>query len=169
MSMSARGVADVDAIEIAPLLVRERPARPSDSTVIARHRFPESRDAGFRALYSAWVEQQIEQETYIGYALEAEGTVVGGGGLILLQWGMTRASANPNRGRIVNMFVEAEYRRKGLARRVLNLLLDHAQALGIEEIGLSTSNLARNLYESVGFEPQTQELKLAVQHRRGRL
>lgn len=58
---------------------------------------------------------------------------------------------------VVNVYVAPDYRRQGLARRLMITILDWCKEHGIERIVLHPSRLGRPLYESLGFA-QTNEL-----------
>ena len=54
-------------------------------------------------------------------------------------------------GRVV---VDADYRRQGIAKRMLELSIENAVAIyGCDRIVLGAQIYAKNLYESVGFKP----------------
>ena len=62
-------------------------------------------------------------------------------------------------GLIVNVYVEASARRRGVARRLMECVLSWARDHGIHPIRLHASNEGRPLYAQLGFE-QTNEMRL---------
>lgn len=56
------------------------------------------------------------------------------------------------RGHIMNVYTHAEYRRQGLARKMLNMLIDDAKSKGATELSLDATDQGRPLYEAMGFE-----------------
>ena len=61
---------------------------------------------------------------------------------------------------IMNMYVRPEYRRRGVATRMLDLLVADARARGIGLISLEATDAGRPLYEKYGFIPMTHEMEL---------
>jgi len=66
---------------------------------------------------------------------------------------------------ILNVFTEPEWRRQGIARRLLQNIIDWARAERIESLVLHSSEAGRSLYERLGFI-QTNEMRLAENKRR---
>ncbi len=63
---------------------------------------------------------------------------------------------SPRRGNILNIFTEPEFRRRGLARRLMETVLAWCRANRIDHIVLHASNDGRPLYESMGFQPSNE-------------
>ena len=59
---------------------------------------------------------------------------------------------------VVNVYTEPEFRRQGLARRLLATMLDWARRNGVDSVILHATDAARPLYTSLGFEP-TNEMR----------
>ncbi|WP_244940418.1 GNAT family N-acetyltransferase [Deinococcus ficus] len=127
--------------------------------MIARHRYPEL-DADHEAgtAYAAWVTRAMDQDLYLGWVAESAGEVVGGAGLMLLEWGPTRNDPSPWRGRIVNVYTAPAVRRQGIARLLLAHALQEARQRGLHTLSLGTTEQARGLYEQAGFRPSGSEL-----------
>jgi|SRR5579864_29987 len=53
---------------------------------------------------------------------------------------------------IVNVYTEPEFRRRGLARRLLTTVIDWARANRVDSLILHATSDGRPLYESLGFE-----------------
>ena len=76
--------------------VHIRPASGSDAQTIALHRYPDldsCHDAV--ATYAAWVATAMEGGLYLGWLAEQDGQVIGGVGLMFLEWGPTRQDSHP--------------------------------------------------------------------------
>jgi GNAT superfamily N-acetyltransferase len=61
-------------------------------------------------------------------------------------------------GSIMNVFVEPEWRRRGIARTLMEEVLAWARTTGIVSLVLHASEDGRALYESMGFVP-TNEMR----------
>lgn len=59
------------------------------------------------------------------------------------------------RGYITAMYVEPEHRRQGHGRALMDAAIAFAQEQRLQRLELSTSEMARPLYEALGFRDQT--------------
>lgn len=55
------------------------------------------------------------------------------------------------RAHLMNVYVKNEFRRKGIAKKMLVLLIEEAKSLGVTEISLDATEVGKPLYESMGF------------------
>ena len=55
------------------------------------------------------------------------------------------------RAHLMNVYTRAEYRRQGIARKMVQILIDKAKRKGVTEISLDATESGRPLYESLGF------------------
>lgn len=102
----------------------------------------------------------IADGTYRGWLAETEdGRVIAGGGIVIAFWPGYPHSSRPRRAWILNMYTEPEVRRRGIARRLMQTMLDWCRAEGFPSVSLHASNEGRFLYESLGFKA-TNEMRL---------
>jgi len=100
--------------------------------------------------------------TYRGWLAQEEGgRVVAGGGIIVLTYHSSPRDPKPQRAWIVNMYTEREYRRRGLARRLMEEMIRWCRAQRMTTVYLHASDEGRALYESLGFTP-TNEMRLPL-------
>ena len=52
---------------------------------------------------------------------------------------------------VINMFTLPEYRRRGIGRKILSLLVEEALGRGVRYISLEATDQGRRLYENCGF------------------
>jgi ribosomal protein S18 acetylase RimI-like enzyme len=154
-----------------------REATVADAPVIARHRAEMFRDMGRLppALYphlvsagSRYLAEVLASGEYSGWLATPAGMpdqVVAGAGLL-----QRRVPPHPSngpdgvvltegrQGLVINVYTERPWRRRGLAR----LLMEHLQAAaarrGLETLVLHASDEGRSLYEQLGFVP-TNEMR----------
>ena len=62
----------------------------------------------------------------------------------------------------MNVYVHPDQRGKGVARLLLERVLDECAARGVTQVSLHASEAGRPLYEKLGFKP-TNEMKLKVE------
>src|SRR5262245_36278739 len=108
---------------MAPLKIRN--AEPSDTSTLVRHRRMMWWDMGRRdeealrlmeAGASEYFSAAVADGTYVGFLVEdGSGTVIGGGGIVVSAWPGILGQRQPRRAMILNMYVEREHRRQGIA------------------------------------------------------
>ncbi len=144
-----------------------REATLADLEILIHHRRAMWRDMGQPApvldavepAARAYFTEALPSGGYHGWLAEADRKVVGGAGVVVSAWPGTAGFALPKRAMILNMFVEPEYRRRGIARALMQTVIDWCKAEGFPSVGLHASDEGRPLYESLGFQP-TNEMRL---------
>ena len=107
------------------------------------------RDAMPRGGYRAWMAET------------PDGRVVAGAGITILAWPASPDDPAPRRGWIQNVYTEIEFRRQGLARRLMETAIEWCRAEGFVTVSLHASVFGRPLYEDMGFV-QTNEMRLRL-------
>jgi GNAT superfamily N-acetyltransferase len=107
-----------------------------------------------------WVRRGLADGSYRGWLACAEdGRTIAGGGLIFHEWMTSPRNPDSRRAYIANIYTQPNYRRNGIARRIMLTILDWCRAEGFTGVSLHASPFGRPLYESLGFEP-TNEMRL---------
>lgn len=57
-----------------------------------------------------------------------------------------------NRAHLMNVYTRADYRRRGIPKKMVEILIDEAKENGVTEISLDATEMGRPLYESLGFK-----------------
>lgn len=65
-----------------------------------------------------------------------------------------------NRAHIMNVYVREEFRRRGIAREMMEMLLDEAKSRGVSQITLDATESGRPLYQALGFESSDEFMEL---------
>ncbi|WP_029319007.1 GNAT family N-acetyltransferase [Butyrivibrio sp. AE3004] len=60
------------------------------------------------------------------------------------------------RAHLMNVYTRSEYRRQGIARKMVELLIEKTWEKGATEISLDATELGRPLYKSIGFTDSTE-------------
>lgn len=104
----------------------------------------------------------VADGSYQGFlAVASEGVVVGGGGIVVSPWPGVLGQWRPQRAMILNLYVEREHRRRGLARKLMQSMILWCRERGFVSVGLHASEEGRGLYEQLGFKP-TNEMRLEL-------
>jgi GNAT superfamily N-acetyltransferase len=110
--------------------------------------------------FRPWVKRKMEAGEYLAwFAIAGDAAVAAGAGLWLMDWPPHMIGGGKWRGNIVNVYTEAAYRRKGLARELTKMAMGWCAREGVETVILHASDEGRALYEELGFEA-TNEMRL---------
>jgi GNAT superfamily N-acetyltransferase len=150
---------------------RLRRATPADLALVLHQRRRMFEDMGYRdpaqldamqAAAGPFLGGGLGDGSYQGWLVEDDGgRAVAGGGIALVPFQPHPRDPGSRRAFIVNMFTEAEHRRRGLARRLMAAMLDWCRAQDLQAVSLHASAEGRPLYEALGFEP-TNEMRLML-------
>jgi ribosomal protein S18 acetylase RimI-like enzyme len=89
------------------------------------------------------------------------GEIAGGGVVILSPWLSRPHSLQCRQAFILNVYTYPQYRRQGVARRVMLTMIGWCRDQGFAYVSLHASPDGKALYESLGFEP-TSEMRLKL-------
>ena len=67
------------------------------------------------------------------------------------------------RAHLMNVYTEKHYRRRGIARQLVNMLIEDARVHGATEISLDATESGRPLYESMGFKASEECMVIDIQ------
>jgi len=89
--------------------------------------------------------------------LACAGEEVVAGGLVLVSpWPSHPYDGHCRRATILNMYTAPSFRRQGIARRLMQTMIDWCRQEGFVRVDLHASDKGRPLYESLGFEPSNE-------------
>lgn len=152
---------------MAEVLIRE--ATSSDIPVLLRHRRLMWWDMGRREeialelmenAATEYFSQAVPQGSYRGFlAVDSTGRAIGGGGIVISAWPGVLGQIQPQRAMILNLYVEREHRRQGVAQALMKKMIAWCQRNGFCSVALHASEDGRALYERLGFKP-TNEMRL---------
>jgi GNAT superfamily N-acetyltransferase len=86
---------------------------------------------------------------------------VAGGAIIISPWPAHPYDLECRRATILNVYTYPDYRRHGIARRLMQTMIDWCKREGFARVTLHASPDGRHLYESLGFEPSN-EMRLKL-------
>jgi GNAT superfamily N-acetyltransferase len=145
-----------------------REATRSEVAIVLHHRLAMFRDMG-QGTADELVRMAEAAEPVLARALDdgsyrhwlaiASGRVVGGGGVLLCPWPANPKDACTERAMILNVYTEPEFRRQGVARRIVDTILHWIRMRGLRSANLHASDEGRVLYEKLGFVA-TNEMRL---------
>lgn len=92
----------------------------------------------------------LEGNQTTSIALE-KGKVVACASMSYIELMPTFSHPTGNRAHLMNVYTNNDYRRQGVAHKLVQILIDEAKEKGVTEISLDATDLGRPLYESLGF------------------
>ena len=96
------------------------------------------------------------------WVAEAGGRVLASGGLVIHAIPPTPQALAGREGYIMNLYTLPEWRRRGIARAIMQAILEHLRAEGVSLASLHATEMGRPLYVELGFRP-TNELRLVLE------
>jgi GNAT superfamily N-acetyltransferase len=148
-----------------------RAATVADAETIVKHRRAMFFDMGYRdtkwldemaTAFLPWLRRKMDAGEYLTwFAVAPDGAIAAGAGLWLMDWPPHMVQGRPLRGNILNVYTEQAYRRRGLARRLMEVTLEWCRTNRIPIVILHASDEGRPLYESLGFKA-TNEMRMEL-------
>lgn len=148
-----------------------REATPADIDIVLHHRLSMFRDMGYHddVVLSAMLDtsrpyfaERLEDGRFHAWLVENnDHKVIAGGGLLILDYPSSARDPSSKRPMIVNVFTEVQYRRKGIARQLMTIMIEWCRERGFGLVVLHASDDGRPLYEQLGFV-QTNEMRLIL-------
>ena len=147
-----------------------RRATTEDADTLVEHRRAMFRDMGhgdasaldsMAARFRVWLLAQMNAGSYLAWLISApDSSVAAGAGLWLMDWPPHMIGRGP-RGNILNVYTHESFRRLGLARTLMEVVLAWCRDHGVDTIILHASPQGKLLYDSLGFQ-STNEMRLRL-------
>ena len=148
-----------------------RRAFEEEIDTLVAHRRSMFRDMGYSddaaldnmaAKCKPWLLAKMKSGEYLAWlAIDVEGTVAAGAGLWLMDWIPHMIGESAQRGSIINVYTEQNFRRLGLARCLMETAVQWCRENGIDTVILRASAEGHGLYESMGFAA-TNEMRIRL-------
>jgi GNAT superfamily N-acetyltransferase len=153
-----------------------RPATLDDLPALVKHRRGmfvdmealkggtlEARDLdAMDAAYAAYARTRLIDGRMCAWVVTAADRAAASGAILFIDW-LPRPDGKPTVFVYVHtVYTEPEYRRLGLARRILTAMIAECRARGLPRLTLHASAQGRGLYEQLGFAP-TNEMRLVLE------
>ncbi len=148
-----------------------REATPADIPTLANHRrwmFEEMAalrgapgDEGEMAeAYSRYLAQHLGG-IMRAWVVESGGKIVASGAVLFYDWPPRPNDLTGHSALLHSVYTAPDFRRHGLARRLVQTMVDVCRELGLRTITLHASDAGQPLYEAMGFKA-TSEMRLSL-------
>jgi len=108
-----------------------------------------------------YLSQAVADGSFCGWLASIDERIAGGGAVIISPWPCHPYDLQCRRATILNVYVYPEFRRRGIARRLMQTMIEWCAQQNFAAVHLHASKDGRHLYENLGFEP-TNEMKLKI-------
>jgi GNAT superfamily N-acetyltransferase len=112
---------------------------------------PAKLDAMEAAFFPWAAERMGRGELLIWLAESDSGTSAASAGLLIRDWVPQPSDLSCRRAHVLNVYTAPVYRRRGLARRLMETLVAWSRENGINSVTLRPTDVGRDLYLSLGF------------------
>jgi GNAT superfamily N-acetyltransferase len=145
----------------------------TDMDLICRHReemfrasnAPERTEDVLRTMtlhFREWLTPRLADGSYFGFIVEDDGNPVAGIGLMLIDWPPHPSHPNQDkRGYVLNVFVEQDYRRRGLGKFLMDAGDAELARRGVVFSVLHATRMGTPLYERLGWS-RTSEMSKSL-------
>lgn len=99
----------------------------------------------------AYFTHAVSEGSYISYMAKKEKEWIGIGGMVLREQPGGFKIPNGKIAYIMNMYTRPEYRKQGVAKHILQLLMNEAKTLSCEALELHATQEGEPVYQKAGF------------------
>lgn len=103
-----------------------------------------------------YLRRAMPERSFRAWLACAAGHPIGGGAVLITPWPAHPYDLECRRATILNVYTDPEYRRRGIARQLMQTILAWCRNEGLARVTLHASDEGRHLYESLGFEPSNE-------------
>ncbi|MDP4151822.1 MAG: GNAT family N-acetyltransferase [Bacillota bacterium] len=88
---------------------------------------------------------------FIAFVAEEDKMIISSAYLVIVDKPANTSFINGKTGTLLNVFTYPEYRRQGIATKVIGALIDEAKKLNISQLNLLATDSGKKVYEKLGF------------------
>jgi GNAT superfamily N-acetyltransferase len=148
----------------------ERSLTPADLDLICRHRKEMFRASGrpdrseqtldaMTTSFRAWLAPRLASG-YFGFVIEDDNIPIAGIGLMVLDWPPHPSHPTQDkRGYVLNVFVEASHRNRGVGTRLMALAEAELKKRGVSFAVLHATAMGQRLYNELGWKATAEMAK----------
>ncbi|MGD0140126.1 MAG: GNAT family N-acetyltransferase [Tepidisphaeraceae bacterium] len=107
-----------------------------------------------------YFSRTIPSEEFIGFLAVADGAIVASSGLVFHRHPPSNRNPTGREAYIMNMYTDPAWRRRGIASRLLQLLIEYARQNDCGKISMHALPGGRSIYANAGFVPIETEMRL---------
>jgi GNAT superfamily N-acetyltransferase len=151
-------------------IIYYRRAVPDDLDALTTHRLSflaevsaaNPFDPALRSSISNYFANSIPSGVFTAFLALTDTKIIATSGLTYHHHPPSNKNPTGREAYIMNMYTLPEYRRRGIATRLLQMLIDEARQNQCGKISLHVLPQGRSIYAAAGFEPIETEMRLTL-------
>lgn len=113
--------------------------------------------------YVKKLQQQLSDGSCKVWAVEKDQKIVASGGVTIISTVPVPNDPSYRIAYVHSIYTEDQYRKQGMASRIVKSALDYCRSIGIRRVILNASEAGRPLYEQLGFEAADNAMRLWIE------
>jgi len=109
-----------------------------------------------------YYKDSLTNGTHIAYLVYKDALLVGAGGVSFYRVMPTYENPTGEKAYIMNMYTIPQYRKQGIAIKMLDYLVKESKARNVTFISLEATEMGKPLYEKYGFVEMENEMCLPI-------
>ncbi|TSB47737.1 GNAT family N-acetyltransferase [Alkalicoccobacillus porphyridii] len=106
---------------------------------------------------------KLKDNSLIQLVVEDQDKMIACGAIMIYDFPPSYTNQTGKKAYITNMYTADSYRGKGIASKLLNMLIDETKQQGISKMWLGASQLGRPIYQKFGFKDSDEWMELDLQ------
>ena len=143
----------------APELARLRIAMQQEVKNVSDAQVPDNTLAQITDYFT----QALQDGSYLGAVAECEGKIVSVNGLVFYRRPPGVTGGSGLMGYVTNVYTLPAWRKRGIARKLLDMLLHRAREFSPDKLHLGATEMGKGLYLDMGFSAADNVLELRLQ------
>jgi len=126
-----------------------------DYLVEERGSLSKDEESAIKKQLKSYFQKHISDDSFVGIVADVEGVIASTAFLVISERPANPAFITGLKGTIYNVLTYPEYRRKGIATKVLEALIEEAKRANVSSVELMATKDGKYLYEKLGFKEPT--------------
>jgi GNAT superfamily N-acetyltransferase len=119
-------------------------------------------DDALRAAIARYFSESIPSGNFTAFLALADEQIIAASGMTWHHHPPSNKNPTGGEAYIMNMFTQPEFRRRGIATRLLEMLIQEARQNQCGKISLHVMPRGRSIYSQAGFQPIDTEMRLTL-------
>lgn len=106
--------------------------------------------------YKNYIKKALTEGSFKAWVVEMNKKIIAGGAISIYEQPPRPQDYTLRYVYVHSIYTDPEYRRQGLARKILENIINWCRENGLKTLTLHAVEVSRPLYESLGFQPTTE-------------
>ncbi|MFX0172314.1 MAG: GNAT family N-acetyltransferase [Candidatus Hodarchaeota archaeon] len=114
----------------------------------------------FTKTLEGYFTKAITNNEFFAWVAIINNKIIATSGLVILQKPPSPKNPSGKEAYIMNMYTNPEWRKNGIATRLLEEIFSFLQEINVEKMSLHSTNIGKGVYEKMGFQSYQTELEM---------